>query len=233
LGGPTWFNIGDLDMATHLERTRRLNDGESLTDITSSFCERWGVKQRVFPMTDSPVRTMVKTIEMGWMGFQEYFVKNQCHPTITEFRFDNIESASLPREAQLALENSDWVIICPSNPFVSIDPILKIKQTKQILSHKKVLAVSPIVDGKAIKGPAAKMFLELGLTPSAYEVLRIYKQILDIFVINNGDGKEIESQDHWDIIIKEMNTVMIDRAGRKHFAREVVDYLNQISGDEK
>jgi LPPG:FO 2-phospho-L-lactate transferase len=230
LGGPTWFNIGDLDLATHLERTRRLKNGESLSSITRLFCEKWGVKHPVFPMSDMPVRTMVKTVEQGWLTFQEYFVKYQFQPVMREYRFDHIEDAVLPVAAKEALLNSDWVILCPSNPFVSIDPILKIKEVEQILEMKKVLAISPIVGGKAIKGPAAKMFLELGITPSAYEVLRKFRHIITAYVVQFGDGSEILSQAHWNIIIKEMDTIMSDRVGRKRLALNILNFLNDYPG---
>ena len=229
LGGPNWFNLGDLDIATHLERSRRLKNGERLSDITQSFCTNWGIKHKVSPMSDNPVRTMVNTKENGWLNFQEYFVKHHFQPVMTEYRFDNIGDAELPEAAKDALLNADWVVICPSNPFVSIEPILKVKDVEQILMTKKVLAVSPIVGGKAIKGPAAKMFLELGINPSAYEVLHKFNYIIDVFLVNFGDAKEIDRQEHWNIIIKEMDTIMSDKADRKRFALEVLNYLQELS----
>jgi LPPG:FO 2-phospho-L-lactate transferase len=229
LGGETWFNLGDLDFATHLERTRRLKNGEKLSNITKSFCRQWGVRPTVAPMSDIPIRTKVNTKEKGWLSFQEYFVKYQFQPVMTGYRFDNIENADFPDEARKALLEADWVVLCPSNPFVSIEPILKVEDIEQILTTKKVLAVSPIVGGKAIKGPAAKMFLELGITPSAYEVLRKFKNIIDVFLVDFGDAEEIDSQEHWNIIIKEMNTIMSDRHERKRFALEVLDYLEELN----
>jgi LPPG:FO 2-phospho-L-lactate transferase len=230
LGGPTWFNLGDLDLATHLERTRRLKNGETLSSITRSFCEYWGVQHKVSPMSDQPVKTMVNTKEKGWLSFQEYFVKYQFQPLMTDYRFENIENAVLPPEAREALLTADWIILCPSNPFVSIEPILMVEDVAKILSIKKVLAVSPIIGGKAIKGPAAKMFSELGITPSAYEVLKKYKNIINVFLVDFGDAEEIETQTHWNIIIKEMNTIMSDRRERKRFASDVITYLEKLNG---
>ena len=231
LGGPTWFNIGDLDLATHLERTRQLKDGKNLSQITQSLCERWGVTHPVYPMSDSPVRTMVNTLEQGWLTFQEYFVKYQFQPVMKEYRFENIENSYLPEEAKNALVNADWVILCPSNPFVSIDPVLKVNGVEQILEKKNVIAVSPIVGGKAIKGPAAKMFLELGIQPSAYEVLRKFRHFINAYVVQFGDGTEIQTQPHWNIIIKEMDTIMSDRAARKRLAMDILNFLETYRGE--
>jgi LPPG:FO 2-phospho-L-lactate transferase len=230
LGGPTWFNIGDSDLATHLERTMRLHSGESLSQTTKYLCRKWGVDYDVFPMSDLPVHTMVKTLEYGWLSFQEYFVKYQFQPIMTDYRFDNIENAVLPIAAKEALINSDWVILCPSNPFVSIEPILKVKGVENILENKNVLAISPIIGGKAIKGPAAKMFLELGLQPSAYEVLNKFRNIVTRYVVHFGDGSEILSQSHWNIIIREMDTIMSDRIGRKRLAAEILNFLMENPG---
>ena len=230
LGGPTWFNLGDLDIATHLERTRRLREGETLSQITRWFCKRWGVQPRVFPMSDTPVRTMVNTVEAGWLPFQDYFVKHQFLPVITDYRFDGIETSALPVEAKAALMEADWIVLCPSNPFVSIEPILRVRGVKEILENKKVVAISPIIGGKAIKGPAAKMFHELGMEPSAYEVLNKFKDIVDVYIVHIGDKREFESAPQWNIIIKEIDIIMSDRLARKRLALDLVNYLGELAG---
>src|SRR5690606_7674437 len=169
LGGPSWFRLGDQDFATHLERTRRLKEGQSLSQITKDFCKAWGVKHTVLPMSDSPVRTMVDTDE-GELAFQEYFVHRRCEPKVKGFRFDNVESAEATESVKEAIESADAIIICPSNPWVSIDPILKtLAPSISLEGRKGIFAVSPIIGGKAIKGPAAKMFAELGIEPSALD----------------------------------------------------------------
>ena len=231
IGGPTWFNIGDRDLATHLERTRRLKEGQSLSEVTRILCEGWGIKQSVFPMSDSPVATLINTREKGWLTFQEYFVKFQCLPTMIDYQFKNMDQARLPSKARKALIDADWIIICPSNPFVSIEPIILVEDVLKILKQKRVLAVSPIVGGKALKGPAAKMFEESGIVPSAYEVLKRYQNILNIFVVENGDALEIESQDHWNIIIKETDTIMKNRPGRIRLANKILEMISQNGGN--
>lgn len=225
INAPTWFNIGDRDLATHLERTRRLKNGETLTQITGELCSAWGIKHSILPMSDEAVRTMIKTKEYGWLPFQEYFVKHQFTPVMQDYRFDHIEEAKITNEGKKALEESDWIIICPSNPFVSIEPIYQLCGVKEILKKKKVLAVSPIINGKALKGPAAKMFNELGIKPSSYEVFIRYHDFLDCFVVNNGEARGINDRKHWHIMIKETNIIMEDKMGRIRLAKEILKMI--------
>lgn len=199
LGGPGWFRLGDQDIATHLERTRRLKEGQSLSQITKDFCKAWGIKHTVLPMSDSPVRTIVDTDE-GELAFQEYFVHRKCEPRVKGFRFDGVDSArSAPvMGAKEAIESAEAIIICPSNPWVSIDPILKvISLTPTPLpmgegrrgEGKPVVAVSPIIGGQAVKGPAAKMYRELGIEPSALAVAKHYEGLLSGFVLDTVDAE--------------------------------------------
>ena len=182
LGGPNWFRLGDQDFATHLERTRRLKEGKSLSQVTREFCKAWGIKQTVLPMSDSPVRTIVDTDE-GELAFQEYFVHRHCEPRVKGFRFDGVEVAQPVIGAREAIESAQAVVICPSNPWVSIDPILRV--LKEI--NKPVVAVSPIIGGKTVKGPAAKMYAELGIEPSALAVAEHYRNLLTGFVLDSQD----------------------------------------------
>ena len=230
LNGPGWFNIGDKDIATHLERTRRLKLGDNLSEITQSFCGSWGVSASVYPMSDKPIHTMINTLEYGWIPFQEYFVKYQCLPKMLSLRFDGVEGAVLPEKAKENLLTSDWVVICPSNPFVSIEPILKIKDVEAILEKKKVLAVSPIINGNALKGPAAKMFLEMGITPSAFEVLKRYNNFVDVFVVERGDGADVKSKNQWDIMIVEADTIMRNKEDKKHLAEKILEVMGFFNG---
>ncbi|HEV2100577.1 MAG TPA: 2-phospho-L-lactate transferase, partial [Stellaceae bacterium] len=182
LGGETWFKLGDGDLATHVERTRRLAGGESLSHITDDFRRRLGISARLIPMTDDRVRTRLLTDE-GWLDFQDYFVHRQCAPSVREIAFAGAPAARpLPEfMAALAAPNLRQVVICPSNPFISIDPILSLPGVRDALSscHAPVVAVSPIIDGKAVKGPTAKMMAELGLPVTATAVARHYGDLLD------------------------------------------------------
>jgi LPPG:FO 2-phospho-L-lactate transferase len=166
LGGETWFRLGDRDLATHIERTRRLRAGESLSQITDDFRRRFGIAARILPMSDDPVRTRVKTKD-GWLDFQPYFVRHRCEPVITAIEFAGAADARPQPELLAALADPalSAVIICPSNPFISIEPILALRGVRAALRDcaAPVVAVSPIIGGHAVKGPTAKMMQELGL----------------------------------------------------------------------
>ena len=188
LGGETWFRLGDKDLATHIERTSRLKAGQTLSQVTRHFCQSWGVGPAVLPMSDQPVRTMVDTLEFGELPFQEYFVHRRCDPKVKGFRFAGIESARPTLEVREALEQAEVVVICPSNPWVSIDPILALAGIRSTLEAKRVVAVSPIIGGQTVKGPAAKMYAELGIQPSALAVRRHYGNLLTGFVLDEVDA---------------------------------------------
>ena len=166
LGGETWFRLGDRDLALHVERTRRLRDGESLSAITADVVRRFEIASRILPMTDGRVRTMVRTRD-GLLEFQRYFVERQCEPHVTGFVFEGAERAAPHPEILSALRNPRLraVVICPSNPYISIDPILALPGMRAALegAAAPVIAVSPIIAGRAVKGPTAKMMAELGL----------------------------------------------------------------------
>jgi LPPG:FO 2-phospho-L-lactate transferase len=192
LGGPDWFRLGNKDLAVHLERTRRLQDGESLSEITHSFCALWGIAAAVIPMSDLPVPTIVHT-EQGNLAFQDYFVKMACKPEVTGFYFQDADNVDPAPGVLQAISESDLVIICPSNPWVSIDPILAIPDIRTELRQKIVLAISPIIGGKTVKGPAAKMYQELGIKPSAAAVADHYLDLLSGFVIDKADHEQEEN----------------------------------------
>ncbi len=234
LGGQTWFRLGDRDLGTHLERSRRLQKGDSLSSITRDFCKVWGVEHRIIPMTDDPMPTIVNTVEMGELPFQEYFVHQRCEPTVKGFRFEGAESARPAMGVEAAINDADAVVICPSNPWVSIDPILavtKLKSTCGIESTSKkkpIIALSPIIDGEAVKGPAAKMYKELGIQPSALAVAKHYKGLLDGFIFDQIDAEfETEIQN---LGIKTMliDSLMKDIKGRERVAKDVLKLLNTL-----
>ncbi len=191
LGGETWFKLGDGDLATHIERTRRRRAGESLSVVTDDFRRRLGISARLLPMSDDPVRTRLLTDE-GWLDFQDYFVRRQSMPAVREITFAGAAAARAQPEFLAALADDDlrMVVICPSNPLISIDPILSIPGVRDKLrgSRAPVVAVSPIIGGKAVKGPTAKMMAELGLPADVIGVARHYSDILDHYVVDTVDA---------------------------------------------
>jgi LPPG:FO 2-phospho-L-lactate transferase len=223
LGGPSWFRLGDQDIATHLERTRRLKEGQSLSQITRDFCKAWGIQHTVLPMSDSPVRTMVDTDE-GELAFQEYFVHRRCEPKVKGFRFDGVEVAEPAIGVKEALESADAIIICPSNPWVSVDPILKV--IKEV--NKPVFAVSPIIGGKTVKGPAAKMYAELGIEPSALAVANHYRTILTGLVLDNEDLSMQTEIKTLEIETLVTNTLMNHLTDRARLAHDVLHFIGSL-----
>lgn len=223
LGGPTWFWLGDRDLGTHLERTRRLKSGSALSAVTAGFCRAWGVLVHVLPMSDQPVRTMVDTDE-GELAFQQYFVARACEPKVQGFRFAGIEHA-LPAPGVLdALSSAEVIIICPSNPWVSIAPILGLSGVRAAMAGKRVLAVSPIIGGKAVKGPAAKMFAELNIEPSAFAVAQYYGELLRGFVFDEVDASQETAIRGLGIMPLATATLMQDRSGRARLAAKVLEF---------
>lgn len=190
LGGESWFALGDADLAVHVERSWRLAQGASLSEVTTHLCRALGIAPRVLPMSDDPVRTRVLTAA-GWLDFQEYFVHQRCQPAVSAFKFTGAESARAQPAALEALERRDLraIIICPSNPFVSVEPVLAVPGMRAAMQQSgvPVVAVTPIIGGKAIKGPAAKMMAELGLEVSGAAVARRYSDLIDGFMIDRAD----------------------------------------------
>ncbi|MGD2058685.1 MAG: 2-phospho-L-lactate transferase [Anaerolineales bacterium] len=227
LGGPTWFQLGDRDLALHLERTRRLNQGERLSSITRDVCESFGVLSRVLPMSDDPVATVVLSDD-GELAFQTYFVALRCEPEVRGFRFVGIESAEPAPGVLEALDEADLVVFCPSNPWVSLDPILGVGRISEVLQQKLVVGVSPIVAGSALKGPAARMFKQLGFEASAASVAEHYQDYLDGFVIDQAD-LELESvvQD-FGMQVCVTQTVMRDNEDRKNLAETVLEFASRL-----
>ena len=228
LGGPDWFRIGDKDLATHLVRTSRLNQGESLSDITREFCKTWGVRHPVYPMTDDPVRTIVHTSGGQSLGFQEYFVHQAFQPVVESFEFRGASQAKPVPEALDALKNCDLVIIAPSNPWVSIDPILAVPGYREVIAKKLVIAVSPLIGGKAVKGPAAKIYHELGFQPSAATVANHYRDLLSGFVFDSSDKEELQNIERWFIIPLTTNIMMKTKEDRVRLAEETLRFCKMI-----
>jgi len=225
LGGPSWFHLGDQDIATQLERTRLLINGQTLSQITNDFCKVWGVLCSVIPMTDQAVRTIVDTFEFGELEFQEYFVHHQCKPKIKGIRFDGIATA-IPAPGLLdAIEQAHAIIVCPSNPWVSIDPILAVRGIRSAITQKCTVAVSPIINGRAIKGPAAKMFLEMGIRPSASAVAHHYSKFLSGFVMDTCDSSLTSELT---IPFVTTNTLMNNKDDRQRLAKDVLNLIEHL-----
>jgi LPPG:FO 2-phospho-L-lactate transferase len=235
LGGETWFNLGDADLAMHVERTRRLAAGERLTTITRGFATSLGVRGRILPMSDDPVRTRVVTAE-GELAFQHYFVRDRCAPAVTAFRFDGADAARITIEVAAAFEHPALagVILCPSNPFVSIGPMLAIRELRERIAATRVpvVAISPIVAGLAIKGPTAKMMAELGVPSSAVAVARHYRDacgdLLDGFVLDGADAALEGEIEALGLAALSTPTVMLTLADRIALARRTVDFIHQL-----
>ncbi|HLO29271.1 MAG TPA: 2-phospho-L-lactate transferase [Anaerolineales bacterium] len=234
LGGPNWFRLGDQDLGTHLERTRRLKEGQPLSQITRDFCRAWGIGHTILPMSDQPVRTIVET-EKGDLAFQEYFVHRRCEPRVRGFRFEGVDTAEPAPGAREALQAADAILICPSNPWVSIDPILHVfspllKGDRAALRKEgpgvRFIAVSPIIGGQTVKGPAAKMYRELGIEPSALAVARHYCDLLAGFVLDEIDKQlegEIRSLNMRTLVT---NTLMKSHEDRRQLAGEILNFFD-------
>ena len=229
LGGETWFRLGDADLATHVERSRRLAAGEALSAVAEDFCRRLGVQARVVPMCDQPVRTMVRT-EGDVLPFQRYFVEQRCVPAVTGFAFQGIEAAQPPAAlaAALAASTLEAVVICPSNPFISIDPILAVPGMRAALaaSPAPVVAVSPIIAGRALKGPTAKMMAELGLAITSRTVAQHYAGLLDGFVLDRTDEGEAEAIG---LPCLATPTLMASKGDRRRLAAEVLAFARALA----
>lgn len=221
LGAPTWFQLGDRDLATHLERTRLLESGKSLQDATQILCNRFGILSQVYPMTDEPAATMIETKQGSLLTFQDYLVRLSAEPEVARVVLAEAERAELLPASKKAIEEADLVVLAPSNPWVSIDPILTLKDVRKMLTSKTVYAVSPIIQGKALKGPAAKMFAELGIEPSSQAVLDHYRDFLDVFVYDLSDDQlldqEVETVQLQTIMKTDEDKIALAEAIANHF----------------
>ena len=228
LGGADWFSLGDRDLATHLQRSLRLAEGATLSEVTGELCAALGLRHSLVPMTDDRVSTRVAT-EQGELAFQEYFVREQCAPAVTGFRFEGIEYAQpLPKLMEwLTAPDLKAVIICPSNPFVSVDPILSLKGVREALhsSPAPVVAVSPIVGGLAVKGPAAKMMQELKMPATAAAVAEWYGDLLDGLMIDSVDSELASSIPGTTRVLP---TLMTDLNSKVELARAAIDFALQL-----
>lgn len=219
-GAPTWFNLGDKDIATHLRRTQLLRQGWSLSQVTQHLCRRLGIQHTIAPMTDDPVRTMVDTSE-GLLAFQEYFVHRHCEPEAKAVQFRGAGAAKPAPTLVAALESAYSLIFCPSNPFLSIDPILAVGNVRQRVQAFKGLrvVVSPIVGGAAIRGPAGKMMGEMGHPVSSVGVAQRYQGLCDLFILDHADAHETGAIQSLGMEPHVTNTVMNTTQDKIHLAK--------------
>ncbi|EER58376.1 LPPG domain protein containing protein [Acidovorax delafieldii 2AN] len=232
LGGETWFRLGDQDLATHVRRTCRLAAGETLSQVTAQLCQSLGIAHPVAPMTNEPVRTMVHTAD-GELGFQDYFVRRQCAPEVLGLRYAGAAQARPSPALTQALRDPRLraIVICPSNPYLSIAPLLALPGMRAQLRQAgvPVIAVSPIVGGAAIKGPAAKIMCELGLEVSALEVARHYSPLIDACVLDHADAALASAVNALGIAPLVTGTVMRSMPDRIQLAHEVLGFAEGMA----
>lgn len=225
LGGPGWFNLGDGDLALHILRSEALRSGETLTAITAQFAAAWSLDLAVLPMCDSAVATWLDT-NAGVLSFQDYFVARQCKPAVHTIRYEGAEQAMPSAQVSKAMSEARAIIIAPSNPWLSIDPILAIPAIRQALRGRTVpvVAVSPLVQGKAVKGPTAKLMAELGIDPTNAAIAAHYSGLIDGMVVHSGDDTPA------DLAIAVTDTMMHDEADRCRVAEVALALASRLSG---
>src|SRR5713226_7095816 len=222
-GRPNWFNLGDRDLATHIHRTALLAEGKTLSQAADSIRTALRVKSRILPMSDSPVPTIIDSNE-GPLHFQEYLVKRRTEPVVKGIRFAGVESA-LPAPGVLeAIREADRILICPSNPLISIGPILAVPQIRdELRAHKEtVFAVCPIVGGKSLKGPSDKMLAQLGHDPSALGVAKLYADFTGTFIIDPADKSQSAAISALGMRVAILPTVMKTRPQKRKLARSLL-----------
>jgi LPPG:FO 2-phospho-L-lactate transferase len=229
VGGATWFQLGDGDLALHVERTRRLKAGESLTAVMDDIRTRLGIASHLLPMSDDPVRTRVNTPD-GWIDFQDYFVRLRCEPAVTAIAFAGAGQARPQPGFLAALRNPDLraVVICPSNPLISIEPILAVPGIRDAIAAcpAPVIAVSPIIGGKAVKGPTAKMLTELGSESTAAAVAARYQGLIDGYIMDDADAADAQ---RLAVPASATTTLMTTLQDRENLARFVLGFADMLS----
>lgn len=230
LGAETWFKLGDRDLATHVLRTQMLAQGRKASDVTAELAQRLGLAHKVAPMSDDPVRSVVETDE-GALAFQDYFVRRQCQPVFRDVRFEGAETAEPSTTLRAALAQADAIVITPSNPFVSIDPILALRGVAEALARWQgpIVAVSPIVGGDAVKGPLAKMLRERGLEPSALAIARHYGRLVDGWVIDQKDRASATAIEALGCRVHVCDTMMRTLDDKIRLAHETLDFAHALA----
>ena len=231
IGGETWFQLGDRDLALHVERTRRLHGGDSLSTITTDVCKHFGISARILPVSDDAVRTHVET-DAGPMPFQNYFVKHKCEPELRSVRFDGAQDAQVQPDVAHALNNPDLrcVIICPSNPYLSIDPMLAIEGMRELLKQTPapVVAVSPLVGGQAVKGPMSKIMREQGREARHATIALHYDGVIDGLMVDSADDR---IPDHISVTVED--TMMHTLEDKVRLARSTLAFADEVAAGRR
>ena len=229
LGGETWFNLGDRDLALHVWRTAALRSGRTLTDIVAAAARSFGVRARIAPMSDDPVRTIVETNE-GPLPFQHYFVARRCEPRVKSVRFDGAERARPSAGVVGALQSNPLraVVVCPSNPFLSVDPILSVPGLRALIaaSQAPVVAVSPLIGGAAVKGPTAKIMEELGVETSPAAIVEHYRGLLDGLVVDREDEAQANGLP---VAVRATRTLMAEDGDKLRLAGETLAFADELA----
>ena len=225
LGADSWFRLGDRDLALHLVRTQMLNQGATLQNVADRLSESLRIDHRIAPMSNDKISTTVNTPN-GKLAFQEYFVREQCEPAVIDFDFEGIEKSTPNPVVMSWLDECDGIIICPSNPYVSVDTILSVPKYRDAFQSKPVIAVSPIVGGLAIKGPAAKMMTELGVPPTPIAVAKHYGSLLSGFVLDQTDHEQAKDIPIPSIVTQ---TIMLTLQDRIALAEQCVRFLEEMT----
>ncbi len=229
-GEEIWFHIGDRDLATHVLRTARLREGWTLTQVLSSLADTLGVRATLLPMCDEPAPTIVRTPERE-LAFQDYFVRRQQRDQVLGVRFAGIEAARMPDAVRAAVTSAEAIVLCPSNPIVSIGPILAVPGMRELLAGARAprVALSPIVGGKALKGPADRMLADLGMEPSAFGVASLYQGLLSGFVLDTIDASAAPRIEALGMRTLVTDTVMRTVGDRERLAREVLSFAEVLA----
>jgi LPPG:FO 2-phospho-L-lactate transferase len=227
IGGEDWFRLGDRDLALHLRRSEWLRQGITLSEVTDRLRRSFGVPTTVLPMCDEPVRTLVHTDE-GDLPFQHYFVRLRCDPLVIDMSFVGAEEARLTEPVREAVAKADVIVFCPSNPYLSIDPILSVPGMRKLLGRAAApkIAVSPIVSGAAIKGPAAKIMREMGHVPSPLTVAQYFADLIDGFVLDETDA---DLREAFDLPVLVTDTIMRDLESKTALARAVLSFAGRVA----
>ena len=231
LGADNWFKLGDKDLEMHVYRSKEIKNGTSLTEVTQKVSEIWNINSKILPMSNHSIKTIIKS-DIGILSFQEYFVKKQCIPKIESITFKQKKAkASQTILDELNDNNLAAIIFAPSNPYLSIDPILSLSEIKNFLhtSSTPVIAVSPVIDGQAIKGPTTKIMTELGVEPSAVSIAKHYDGLIDGLILDVLDQNLVSQVEEIGIKTKVMDTIMQNDSDKAQLAQGVLDFAQEIA----